>query len=739
MSRPQGINPVAGGVLAYQQGLRTSQATPLSRDEMIKIIQEITDLEQAAASIEQQTIKTFGQIASQSQQAKAEVISAYASGFSNVKASEQIKLKGNMDMAIKLLDQLEYSNPTFTAENAKNLEALSGAGKSVMTGRTDKVTPEQYVNDYIDKYKEAAKDVKTGIGNDLSKIRISYNRQEKNSKDPEERIALARQAVNDTQEAAMTGAMEAIAGKDESFRTQVEDLLIQNSNAFTDDILPIDISQADLAAVQESREDKIRQVEELTRDFRRVGGIGRLDDLIDAIGTTALDEIVNGGIKGMADQMKDVEFAPETRRSIQFLKDQLKAGEVRMDAFDTAVAQYNSIPGVPQLRDALGMNDDIFFAQYMSKVPAAFNDTLLKITKEARAQGIEPQELTADQMRGLVARQLATGEDGDVDVGQAARLSNNQFRMRRMLATDVLQGGRRLARQTARTGLGQAEVDPEKGFVAPAGADKVDLGFAGEGIDVKEPVKPKVDTAKRKKELKDQIALLKILQGSKEEGSEDYNNLQKDIDAAQAELNSLEEPKAAAPVATAQPKPKPEPKPEPSAAVKKAAEEVAAAKAGVSNLGDITAAIAAKAAGVPTAASLLRSGTPEDTQTGPTTGETPPGLRPKTGGLGGLPKPEPLVDLSKAGKGIMSGPNVVNPETGISSNEGQTLRDIGAIGTNKNALAIMTQAALRGQDLTLAQAQRMSKFLRDREAANKKAQEEAEKARQQRLQGSTDY
>ena len=537
MSRPQGIKPVAGGVLAYQQGLRTSQATPLSRDEMIKIIQEITDLEQAAASIEQQTIKTFGQIASQSQQAKAEVISAYASGFSNVKASEQIKLKGNMDMAIKLLDQLEYSNPTFTAENAKNLEALSGAGKAVMTGKTDKVTPEAYVNDYIRRYKEQAKDVKSGIGNDLSKIRISYNRQEKNSKDPEERIALARQAVNDTQEAAMIGAMEAIAGKDEGFRREVQDLLIQKSNAFTDDILPIDISEADLNAVQESREDKIRQVEELTRDFRRVGGIGRLDDLIDAIGTTALDEIVSGGIKGMADQMKDVEFAPETRKSIQFLKDQLESGGVRMDAFDTAVAQYNSIEGVPQLRDALGLNDDIFFAQYMSKVPRAFNETLVNITKELRAQGIDVRTVDADQMRGLVARQLATGEDGDVNVGQAARLSNNQYRMRRMLATDVLQGGRRLARQTARTGLGEAEVDPEKGFVAPAGADKVDLSFVDEGIDVKEPKpkpKPRVDRSEEINELRTDIANLNTFLKNQEEGSPEYNKIQSDICRAPA-------------------------------------------------------------------------------------------------------------------------------------------------------------------------------------------------------------
>jgi hypothetical protein len=669
MSRPQGINPVAGGVLAYQQGLRTSQATPLSRDEMIKIIQEITDLEQAAASIEQQTIKTFGQIASQSQQAKAEVISAYASGFSNVKASEQIKLKGNMDMAIKLLDQLEYSNPTFTAENAKNLEALSGAGKSVMTGRTDKVTPEQYVNDYIDKYKEAAKDVKTGIGNDLSKIRISYNRQEKNSKDPEERIALARQAVNDTQEAAMTGAMEAIAGKDESFRTQVEDLLIQNSNAFTDDILPIDISQADLAAVQESREDKIRQVEELTRDFRRVGGIGRLDDLIDAIGTTALDEIVNGGIKGMADQMKDVEFAPETRRSIQFLKDQLKAGEVRMDAFDTAVAQYNSIPGVPQLRDALGMNDDIFFAQYMSKVPAAFNDTLLKITKEARAQGIEPQELTADQMRGLVARQLATGEDGDVDVGQAARLSNNQFRMRRMLATDVLQGGRRLARQTARTGLGQAEVDPEKGFVAPAGADKVDLGFAGEGIDVKEPKpKPKVDRSEEINELRTDIANLKIFLKDEEEGSPEYNKIQSEIAEKEKQLDALvaDTPITFKPPPTAAPDAVTEAAKRSQAKVAAATQRRAATEQATAGLGQQTGQIAATLAG---------AGEP----TGETTVETPAGAPVGFGGTKETLSPEQLVDIGKSIKSrfgnLSTDPSTIVAQASLAGYPGLTMKD----------------------------------------------------------------
>jgi hypothetical protein len=671
MSRPQGINPVAGGVLAYQQGLRTSQATPLSRDEMIKIIQEITDLEQAAASIEQQTIKTFGQIASQSQQAKAEVISSYAGSLGNVKASEQIKLKGNMDMAIKLLDQLEYSNPTFTAENAKNLEALSGAGKAVMTDKTDDVSPEQYVNEYIDKYKEQAKDVKSGIGGDLSKIRISYKRQEKNSKDPEERIALARQAVVSTQEAAMTGAMEAIAGKDEGFRREVQDLLIQKSPSFTDDILPIDISEADLVAVQESREDKIKQVEELTRDFRRVGGVGRLDDLIDAIGTTALDEIVKGGIKGMADQMKDVEFAPETRKSIQFLKDQLESGEVRMDAFDTAVAQYNSIPGVPQLRDALGMNDDIFFAQYMSKVPAAFNDTLLKITKEARAQGIEPQELTADQMRGLVARQLATGEDGDVDVGQAARLSNNQYRMRRMLATDVLQGGRRLARQTARTGLGEAEVDPEKGFVAPAGAGAVDMGFAGEGIDVKEPKpkpKPKVDRSEEINELRTDIANLNTFLKNEEEGSPEYNKIQSEIAEKEKQLDSLvsDMPISFKPPPTAASDAATEAAKRSQAKVAAATQRRAATEQATAGLGQQTGQIAATLAG---------AGEP----TGETTGETPAGASVGFGGTKETLSPEKLADISKSiisrFGNLSTDPSTIVAQASLAGYPGLTMKD----------------------------------------------------------------
>lgn len=539
MSRPQGINPIAGGVLAYQSGLRTSQAVPMTRDEKIAILKEIADLEQTYGSITQQGIKTFGQIAAQSQQAKGRVIAAYAQALGNVSAAEQQKLRGNMDLAISIMDQLDYVNPTFTAENATRLAELSGAARGTMMNKvTEQTTPEQYVNEYIRVYKEQAKDTSTPIGSQLSQIRLSYNTQNRNAQGAEERISLANQATIDTQDAAAKGAMEAISGQSPEFQAQVQDLLINRSGDFTEGIIPTSISDADRAAATQSREDKIRQIEELTKDFRRAGGIGPLDEYIGAIGTTSLDEIVNGGLKGMAAQMEAADFAPETRKAIQYLKDQLETDAGRLDAFDTAIARYNSIPGVPALREALGFTDDVYFAQYMSKVPRGFNEALLDIKKQAEAQGIEIETLDANQMRGLVARQLATDESG-FDEQRAVRLSRSPYNMRRLLAKETIQGARATARETARAGLGETEEFPFT-FVAP-GADRVDMSFLDdEGIDVKEPKpQPKADTTARIEELRNQIRTLEVIQNRHQPGSTEYNQIAQEIAAADAELNAL--------------------------------------------------------------------------------------------------------------------------------------------------------------------------------------------------------
>ncbi len=667
MSRPQGINPIAGGVLAYQSGLRTSQAVPMTRDEKIAILKEIADLEQTYGSITQQGIKTFGQIAAQSQQAKGRVIAAYAQALGNVSGAEQQKLRGNMDLAISIMDQLDYVNPTFTAENATRLAELSGAARGTMMNKvTDQTTPEQYVNEYIKVYKEQAKDTSSPIGSQLSQIRLSYNTQNRNAQGAEERISLANQATIDTQDAAATGAMEAIRGQSPEFQAQVQNLLINRSGDFTEGIIPTSISDADRAAATQSRDDKIRQIEELTKDFRRAGGIGPLDEYIGAIGTTSLDEIVNGGLKGMAAQMEAADFAPETRKAIQYLKDQLETDAGRLDAFDTAIARYNSIPGVPALREALGFTDDVYFAQYMSKVPRGFNEALLDIKNQAEAQGIEIDSLDANQMRGLVARQLATDESG-FDEQRAVRLSRSPYNMRRLLAKETIQGARATARETARAGLGETEEFTFGTFIPP-GAERVDMGFVGEGIDVKEPKpQPTPDPNERIRFLRDQIQTLQTLQRTKDKNSQEYADIGQEIANAEAELDKL------VPDTPLKFKRKPTEKPTQtqvdSERTQKAAQKTEAVRKQVeTDLPTETAQIAQSVAGAD-----------ETEETSPTPGDTPSGGAPPSGGIGGFDpasiKPKPTVDLSQASKGILEG-KAYRPELQLTAEEKRIARAI---------------------------------------------------------------
>lgn len=729
MSRPQGINPITGGVMAYQSGLRTSQAVPMTRDEKIAILKEIADLEQTYGSITQQGIKTFGQIAAQSQQAKGRVIAAYAQALGNVSAAEQQKLRGNMDLAISIMDQLDYVNPTFTAENATRLQNLSGGARATMMDVAQpNTTAEQYVNEYIRRYKEQAADPQTGIGGALSEIRLAYNTQNRNAQGAEERISLANQAVIDTQDAAAQGAMEAISGQSPEFQSQVRDLLINRSNEFTENILPITISDADRAAATQSREDKIRQIEELTADFRRAGGIGPLDDYIGAIGTTSLDEIVNGGLKGMAAQMEAADFAPETRKAIEYLKDQLETDAGRLDAFDTAIARYNAIPGVPALREALGFTDDVYFAQYMSKVPRGFNQALLQITEDAKSAGIDVDTLDANQMRGLVARQLATDGSG-IDEDRAVRLSGSPYNMRRLLAKETIQGSREMARETARTGIRVENL--ERGFTPPPGSDKVDMGFVGEGADVKEPKpQPKPDTTVRIQELRNQIQTLELIQRRHQPGSIEYNQIAQEIAAADAELDTLitdqditfQAPQAA--TQTAQPPPQAATQAATQTATQTATQRQQEVREQVrTKLPAQTAEIASRVAG-----------TPEIEETSPTPGDTPSGA-PRYGGYEEPIKSKPLVDLSEESKGILEG-KAYRPELKLTSEERMIVSAIDEKYGEfpKNPANVRSMAQNVGFRVSNRQAQALANKL---EAEQKKRKQEQQQDLEDRL-GTSD-
>jgi hypothetical protein len=159
--------------------------------------------------------------------------------------------------------------------------------------------------------------------------------------------------------------------------------------------------------------------------------------------------------------LTDEIVAPETKKFIDDLQEELKNKVDARDKFDRGIAAYNAIPGASQLRDALNLNDDFRFAAYVRRNPNAFNEALRGITKAAEDVDRSPDKLSAAEMRGLVAQSvvLERAEETDVknlntrQLSRARRLSGRPGRLRRKLARQTRREDDKTAQMVAQLGL----------------------------------------------------------------------------------------------------------------------------------------------------------------------------------------------------------------------------------------------------------------------------------------------
>ena len=231
--------------------------------------------------------------------------------------------------------------------------------------------------------------------------------------------------------------------------------------------------------------------------------------MIERVEAQGIEDIVQSGLKGMADQMEDADFAPATREGINYLKDQLESSSAKRDTFEKGIDAYNSIPGVPQLREALNLTDDYKFSFYVLKQPDAFNSALRDVRSAASEANMSMSDLTEPEVSGVLARSLADGRE-------FMRLENQPNRMRRMFLRRERRGDRKERTLVRKAGLlGVEKKAGEVSRLPVSQANKMSdeesqelMQGVGEGIGVKDPPSTKVATKQEridvlKEKLKD--------------------------------------------------------------------------------------------------------------------------------------------------------------------------------------------------------------------------------------------
>jgi hypothetical protein len=262
------------------------------------------------------------------------------------------------------------------------------------------------------------------------------------------------------EDAIMTGLVEAgkTAGLDP---TEIKDAYLKKQSNFRE-VIDINPKGEDIAAAQDVQNERAKNVADIQRQLSEFGAnIGSLQFYTDALSTGEVGEIVSGGPSQLLDDLTDEIVAPETKKFIDDLQEELKNKVDARDKFDRGIAAYNAIPGASQLRDALNLNDDFRFAAYVRRNPNAFNEALRGITKAAEDVDRSPDKLSAAEMRGLVAQSvvLERAEETDVknlntrQLSRARRLSGRPGRLRRKLARQTRREDDKTAQMVAQLGL----------------------------------------------------------------------------------------------------------------------------------------------------------------------------------------------------------------------------------------------------------------------------------------------
>lgn len=476
---------IAAGTLGYQRGLTAKQVEKLSAEEKMEYMKFITELRKTIEQLKMETVESYAQVAGIEAQVLAEVTSAYLQARAQGDDARATALSGLSSSLTERIRQMSDPDPAFQKKIEKDGQLLTeqafNTARNIARDSED-ITPQQLVDTYF-------AEMKAGNKKELGNLQIAQIRNKASAQNALPGTGAASRGLtmltgrgvieNSIQQGLITAGLE--AGLDPDL---VADAYLQKQEEFRN-YIGLEPKKEDIGEVEVWAQRNIEDIKQIQKDLKSAGtSLDALDYYVSVVKPGNLGELIAGGPSKLTEQLKDEVVAPETAKFIKDLQAELQASVEAKDVFDRAIDAYSKIPGANQLRTALGLGDDYKFSYYVSRNPGAFNEVLKGVNKAAADAERNPNLLSTAEMRGLVARSLASDrrESPEAQDRMARRLANRPGRMRRLMRRQAGKADRDLAKEIAAGGLSGAA------DVAGTGVDAdVDLSDIGTGIGGEQP------------------------------------------------------------------------------------------------------------------------------------------------------------------------------------------------------------------------------------------------------------
>ena len=429
-------DPFSTFFIAQQRALRTPQVQTLDPEYRLEIMKMIAELEKTRTQTGMEAIETYGMIQDNILQAQASVIEAVVGARGQLGAAANQKNAEAANIVVSLIGELYDNQSDFVKEIENETNALAGAASVVarQVGDPSQIPPKEFVNQYLQNLKQGLADPTAATGAQASRIRLAQNTRDTLESAPSDRMRTASSATILTQNALLQGLREAVGPLPPGQLEMMEDQFLQQVNTI-DLGMSGQFTKEERAQIDDEKLQKKQLMQDALQRFDSVSGLPNAEYFLGLLDMGDMENLVGpDGIKGLAKQLEDTTFTPQTDETIEELKSTLKDDEAKMDAFQRGMLEIQKIPGSKNMRRALGLEDDFAFAAYVSRSPNAFATAMRTVNEAANASTDSTiSDFDPTRMSALVAGSLTMRRNGEKNVGKAIRVARNPRRLRRLL------------------------------------------------------------------------------------------------------------------------------------------------------------------------------------------------------------------------------------------------------------------------------------------------------------------
>ena len=428
-------DPFSAFLISREQALRTPQVQTLDPEYRLEIMKMIAELEKTRTQTGMEAIETYGMVVDNVLDAQASVIEAVVGARGQLGAAANQKNAEAANIVVKMIGELYDNQSDFVKEIENETNALAGAASVIarQVGDPSQIPPKEFVNQYMQNLKQSIADPTAATGAQASRIRLAQNTRDTLESAPSDRMRTASSATMLTQNALLQGLKEAVGPLPPGQLEMMEDQFLQQVNTI-DLGMSGQFTKEERAQIEDERAQKKQQMKDAYQRFDSVSGLPPESYFLGLLDTSDVQTIIDDGIKGLAKQLEDTTFTPQTDETIEELKRTLKDDEAKMDTFQRGMLEIQKIPGSKNMRQALGLEDDYVFAAYVSRSPNAFATAMRTVNEAANASTDSTiSDFDSTRMAALVGGALTMRRNGEKNVGKAIRVARNPRRLRRLL------------------------------------------------------------------------------------------------------------------------------------------------------------------------------------------------------------------------------------------------------------------------------------------------------------------